>query len=56
MGRAANPPPVTVVRISSGPLRGVSLRVTERRLAARLKVARRRRRPVQVVGRPHRAA
>ena len=41
---AANPPRVTVVKISSGPLRGVSLRVTERRLSARLRTARRRRR------------
>jgi hypothetical protein len=47
---------MNVVKIPSGPLRGVSLRVTERRLAARLLTARRRRRGVQVVGRLHRAA
>jgi hypothetical protein len=47
---------VTVVKISSGPLRGVSLRVSERRLAARLRTARRRRRGVQVVERLRRAA
>jgi hypothetical protein len=47
---------VSVVQISSGPLRGVRLHVSERRLAARLKTARRRRRPIQVVGRVRRAA
>jgi hypothetical protein len=47
---------VTVIRIHSGPLRGVSMTVSERRLAARLKTARRRRRPIQVVGQPRRAA
>ena len=52
----AKPACVTVVRIPSGPLRGVSLHVSERRLAARLKTARRRRRPIQVVGRLRRAA
>jgi hypothetical protein len=40
---------VTVVRISSGPLRGVSLRVAERRLVARLRPLRRRRRTAPVV-------
>jgi hypothetical protein len=47
---------VTVIRIDSGPLRGVVLHVSERRLAARLKTVRRRRRPVQVVDRLRRAA
>jgi hypothetical protein len=48
---------VTVVRIAAGPLRGVSLHVSERRLAERLRTARRRRRgSVQVIGRLRRGA
>jgi hypothetical protein len=47
---------VTVVEISSGPLRGVKLRVAQRRLAHRLRTGRRRRRGVLVVEQLRRAA
>lgn len=40
---------MTVVTISSGPLRGVSLRMTERTLPARVRAARMRRRRLRRV-------